>query len=52
MNKGNKKLYIPVKNKTKLSTNWKTKLNQDGKWGIKNENKQTNMLRGKERIDV
>ena len=25
-NKGNKKLYLPFKNKTNLSTNWKTKL--------------------------
>ena len=35
MNKGNKKLYLPVKNKTNLSTNWKTKLKQGAKWGIK-----------------
>ena len=34
-NKGNKKLYLPVKNKTNLSTNWKTKLKQSAKWGIK-----------------
>ena len=30
-----KKLYLPVKNKTNLSTNWKTKLKQGAKWGIK-----------------
>ena len=35
VNKGNKKFYLPVKNKTNLSTNWKTKLKQDAKWGIK-----------------
>ena len=35
MNKGNKKLYLPVKNKTNLSTNLKTKLKQGAKWGIK-----------------
>ena len=36
-NKGNKKLYLPVKNQTNLSTNWKKKkkLKQDAKWGIK-----------------
>ena len=34
-NIGNKKLYLPVKNKTNLSTNWKTKLKQGAKWGIK-----------------
>ena len=34
-NKGNKKLYLPVKNKTNYSTQWKTKLNQGSKWGIK-----------------
>ena len=28
MNKGNKKLYLPVKNKTNLSTNWNIKLKQ------------------------
>ena len=33
-NKGNKKLYLPVKNKTNLSTNWKAKLKQGAKWGI------------------
>ena len=32
--KGNKK-YLPVKNKTNLVTNWKTKLKQGAKWGIK-----------------
>ena len=26
---------LPVKNKTNLSTNWKTKLKQGAKWGIK-----------------
>jgi len=35
VNKGNKKLFLPVKNKTNLSTNWKTKLKQGAKWGIK-----------------
>ena len=45
MNKGNQKLYLPVKNKTNLSTNWKTKLKQGAKWGIK----QSSMLRGEER---
>ena len=38
-NKVNKKLYLPVKNQTNLSTNWKKKkkkqLKQDAKWGIK-----------------
>ena len=34
-NKGNQKLYLPVKNKTNLSTNWETKLKQGAKWGIK-----------------
>ena len=34
-NKGNQKLYLPVKNKTNLSTNWKTKRKQGAKWGIK-----------------
>ena len=33
MNKGNKKLYLPVKNKTNYSTSWKTKLKQGAKWG-------------------
>ena len=31
MNKGNQELYLPVKNKTNYSTNWKTKLNQGAK---------------------
>ena len=30
-----KKLYLSVNNKTNLSTNWKTKLKQGAKWGIK-----------------
>ena len=30
-NKGNKKLYLPLKIKTNLSTNWKTKLKQGAK---------------------
>ena len=35
-NKGNKKLYLPIKkNKANLSTNWKTKLKQGAKWRIK-----------------
>ena len=33
--KGNKKLYLQVKNKTNLITNWKTKLKQGVKWGVK-----------------
>ena len=50
MNKGNKKLYLPVKNKTNLITNWKIKLKQGDKWGNKAmKTKLTNMLRGKER---
>ena len=39
--KWNQKVYLPVKNKTNLSTNWKTKLKQCAKWGIK-QWKQTN----------
>ena len=35
VNKGNQKLYLPVKNKANLSTNWKMKLKQGAKWGIK-----------------
>ena len=35
VNKGNKKLYLPVKNKNSQSTNQKTKLKQDAKWGMK-----------------
>ena len=35
MNKGNEKLSLPVKNKSNLSINWKTKLKQGPKWGIK-----------------
>ena len=34
-NKGSQKLYLPVKNKTILRTNWKTKLKQGSKWEIK-----------------
>ena len=34
-NKGNEKLYLSVKKKTNLSTNWKIKLKQGAKWGIK-----------------
>ena len=49
-NKGNQKLYLPVKNKTNLSTNQKTKLKQGAKWRNKAmKTKPTNMLRGKER---
>ena len=49
-NKENKKSYLPVKNKTYLSTNWKTKLMQVAKWGNKAmKTKRTNILRGKER---
>ena len=47
-NKGNKKLYLPVKNKTNQSTNWKTKARRQlGNKTMKM--KLTNMLRGKER---
>ena len=35
VNKVNQNLYLPVKNKTTLSTHWKTKLKQGAKWGIK-----------------
>jgi len=50
VNKGNQKLYLAVKNKTNLITNWKTKLKQGAKWGNKAmKTKLTNMLRGKER---
>ena len=35
MNKGNKKLYLPVKNKINLNRNWKTKLKKGAKWWIK-----------------
>ena len=34
-NIGNQKLYLPVKNRINLSTNWKTKLKQGAKWRIK-----------------
>ena len=34
-NNGNQKLYLSVKNKTNQSTNWKTKVKQGAKWGIK-----------------
>jgi len=34
-NKGNQKLYLPIKNKANLSTNWKTKLKQGAKWEIR-----------------
>ena len=47
MNKGNKKLYLPVKGKTNLSTNWKTKSKQVRNKVMKT--KLTNMFRGKER---
>ena len=47
-NKGNKKLYLPVKNKTNLSTNQKTKLKQGAKWRNKAmKTKLINRLRGK-----
>ena len=50
MKKGNKKLYLQVKNKTNLITNWKTKLKQGVKWGKKPmKTKPANMLRGNER---
>ena len=35
VNKGNQKLYLPAKNKTSESKNWKTKLKQGAKWRIK-----------------
>ena len=51
MNKGNKKLYLPVKGKTNLSTNWKTKSKQVRNKVMKT--KLTNMLKErKERIDM
>ena len=34
-NRGNQKFYLPVKNKTNFSTNWKAKFKQGAKWGIK-----------------
>ena len=34
-NKGSQKLYLPVKNKSNLSTNWKTKLKKSAKWRTK-----------------
>ena len=43
----NKKLYLPVKGKTNLSTNWKTKSKQVRNKVMKT--KLTNMFRGKER---
>ena len=51
VNKGNQKLYLPVKNKTNLSTNWKTKLMQGAKWEIKQWklNKQISWEERKER---
>ena len=55
MNKGNQKLYLPVKNKTNLSTDWgKKKQNKTRKARCQVGNKAmktklTNMLRGKER---
>ena len=50
VNKGNKKLYVPVKNKTNLSTNQKTKLKQGAKWRNKAmKTKLINMLREKKR---
>ena len=35
VNIGNQKLYLSVKNKTNLCTDWKTKLKQGSKWRIK-----------------
>ena len=54
MNKGNQKLYFPVKNKSNLSTNWKTKLKQGAKWGIKQwkNNCQICWEKRKERKDM
>ena len=55
MNKGNQKLYLPVKIKTNLSTNWKTRLKQGAKWGIKHENNTNKYVERKgkkERIDM
>ena len=46
VNKGNQKLYLPIKNNTNLSTNSKTKLKVGNK---EMKTKLTNMLRGKER---
>ena len=49
MNKGNKKLYLPVKNKTNLSTN-KNRTKVRYQLGNKEMKiKLTNILRGKER---
>jgi len=56
VNKGNQKLYLPVMNKTNLSTNWKTKLKQGAKWGdkaMKTKNKKyVERKEKKERIDM
>ena len=50
MNKGNQKLYLPVKNKTNQSTNWKKKPKARCQLGNKAMKiKLTNILRGKER---
>ena len=35
VNKGNQKLYLPVKNKTNMCINWKTILKQGAMWRIK-----------------
>jgi len=50
VNKGNKKFYLPLKNKANLSTNWKNKIK--ARCQMRNKamkTKLTNMLRGKER---
>ena len=59
MNKGNQKLYLPVKNKTNYSTNCKIKLQQGAKAGNKAmETKTKKYVEGKgkkekkERIDI
>ena len=50
MNKEIKNPFLPVKNKTNLSTNWKTKLKQGAKWRNKAmKTKPTNMLKRKKR---
>ena len=47
MNKGIQKLFLPVKNKTNLSTNWKLKLKQGAKWGIKQRNETNKFVERK-----
>ena len=64
-NKGNQKLYLPIKNRANLSINWKTKLKQGAKWEIrkwkqnyqicweeKKENAKLNRYRWRRFIDI